>query len=158
MLNRIARAAVIAITLAATITTAAADTPAATGTLRYPSSPGASWGTFQVFATSSNSFGFWIRAFPVNQHVLTVVPYEVESDGQIACWYIEYAITGGSANLAQTEGWQWSEVAGGRVLINPATATATTVDGTTWETYQMVNTARNPDVNPRVVPIRLSVP
>ena len=55
MLNRIARATAIAIAIAATATTAAAETPAATGTLRYPSSPTSSWGTFEVFATSSNS-------------------------------------------------------------------------------------------------------
>jgi hypothetical protein len=44
------------------------------------------------------------------------------------------------------------------VLINPATATSTTIDGSMWRTYQMVGYTRVSDDNPRVNAIRFSVP
>ena len=145
--------------LATTVTTAAAQsapTPVVAGTLRAPST-NAAWGSWEGFTTSSNVFGFWMRFRTSNGHVYTVVPFEMRPDGQLACWYIEYNIVG-ATDPNRTEGWQWQEVAGGRVLLNPATATSSTIDGTMAQTYQMVGYTRVPNDNARFDPIRISVP
>ena len=133
-----------------------APTPVVSGTLKEPSQ-NAAWGTWEGFSTTTNTFGFWMRFKPTNGHVYTVVPFEMQADGQLACWYIEYAITGAS-DPNKTEGWQWQEVSGGRVLLNPATATSTTIDGSMFTTYTMIGFSRVAEQNPRVSPIRLSVP
>ena len=133
-----------------------APTPVVSGTLKEPSQ-NAAWGTWEGFTTTTNTFGFWMRFKTSNGHVYTVVPFEMQADGQLACWYIEYSIVGGT-DINRTEGWQWQEVAGGRVLLNPATATSSTIDGSMWQTYTMVAYTRVADDNPRVSPIRLSVP
>ncbi len=134
----------------------AGPTPVVAGTLREPSQ-NAAWGTWEGFSTTTNTFGFWARFKTSNGHIYTVVPYELQADGQVACWYIEYSLTG-ATDPNNTQGWQWSEVAGGRVLLNPAASTSTSIDGSMWQTYQMVGYTRVQDNNPRVNPIRLSVP
>ena len=88
---------------------------------------------------------------------MTVVPFETTPDGQIACWYIEYNLVG-AVDPNRTEGWQWQEVAGGKVLLKLATATSTSVDGTMAQTYQMIGFSRQTDPNPRFSPIRLTIP
>ena len=133
-----------------------APTPVVSGTLKAPST-NAAWGTWEGFSTTTNTFGFWLRFKTPNGHVYTVVPFEMQADGQLACWYIEYSIVGGT-DVNRTEGWQWQEVAGGRVLLNPATATSSTIDGSMFATYTMIGYSRVAEQNPRVAPIRLSVP
>lgn len=140
---------------AATVAAQSAPTPAVTGTLRAPSTNGA-WGTWEGFSTSTNAFGFWLRFHTADSHVYTVVPFEITEDGQLACWYIEYWIVGGDPN--RSEGWQWQEVAGGKVLLNPATATASTIDGTWARTYVMIGYSRQQEQNVQFQPLRLSVP
>src|SRR5688572_10052934 len=107
--------------LALTASEASAQSAVVSGTLRAPST-NAAWGSWEAFETSSNLFGFWMRFRPTNQHVITVVPFELTADGQLHCWYIEYSLTG-ATDPNRTEGWQWQELSGGRVLLNPATAT-----------------------------------
>lgn len=145
--------------LSATAATAAAQSapaPVVTGTLRAPST-NAAWGTWEGYTTETNMFGFWMRFRTSNGHVYTVVPFEVTPDGQLACWYIEYSIVG-ATDPNRTEGWQWQEVAGGRVLLNPATATSSTIDGTMAQTYYMIGWSRQQESNVQYNPIRLSVP
>ena len=150
-------AVLFALTISATAARAqSAPTPVVSGSLRHPST-NAAWGTWEGFTTTTNTFGFWARFRTPNGHVYTVVPFETTADGQVACWYIEYNIVG-SADPNRSEGWQWQEVAGGRVLINPATATEATIDGQMWQTYTMVAYTRVADDNPRANPIRFSVP
>jgi hypothetical protein len=133
-----------------------APTPVVTGTLRAPST-NAAWGTWEGFETSSNVFGFWLRFRPSNGHVYTVVPFEMTADGKLACWYIEYWVVGAS-DPNRSEGWQWQEVAGGRVLLDPATATSSSIDGSIAQTYVMIGYSRQQETNVNFVPLRLSVP
>lgn len=133
-----------------------APTPVVSGTLREPSQ-NAAWGTWEGFSTTTNAFGFWMRFKTPNGHVYTVVPVAMQADGQLQCSYIEYSIVGAS-DPNKTEGWQWQEVAGGRVLLNPATATSSTIDGSMFATYTMIGYSRVAEQNPRVSPIRISVP
>lgn len=140
---------------AATAAAQSAPTPAVAGTLQAPST-GAAWGSWEGFSTTTNVFGFWLRFRTANGHVYTVVPFEMTADGQLACWYIEYSVMAPDPN--RSEGWQWQEVAGGRVLLNPATATASTIDGTMAQTYVMIGYSRQQEQNVRFTPIRLSVP
>ena len=152
----------LSIALALATTTLAASpalaqtTPDISGTLRTPDT-NAAWGSFEVFSVTSNAFGFFLRFRPSNGHVMTVTPFETQPDGQIACWYIEYLLIG-ATDPARTEGWQWQEVAGGRVLLNPATVTGSSIDGTMAQTYQMVGYTRVDEQSPRFAPIRLSIP
>jgi hypothetical protein len=148
----------LALTISAAPVAAQSAGPAAavTGTLREPSQ-NAAWGTFEVFAVSSNSFGFFLRFHTPNGHVYTVMPSSVGTDGSIVMQYIEYSLIG-TSDPNNTQGWQWQEVAGGRVILNPATATATTVDGTMAQQYQMVGYTRVANDNAPFQPIRLSVP
>jgi hypothetical protein len=134
----------------------AGPTPVVAGTLREPSQ-NAAWGTWEGFSTTTNTLGFWLRFRTSNGHVFTVTPNSVGPDGQIVMSYIEYSLIGAS-DPNNTQSWQWSEVAGGRVLLNPATATSTTIDGTMAQQYQMVGYTRVFDDNARFNPIRLSVP
>ncbi len=151
----------LSIALALTATSLAASpalaqtTPEISGTLRTPDT-NAAWGSFEVF-TASNAFGFFLRFRPSNGHVMTVTPFETQPDGQIACWYIEYWLVG-ATDPNRTEGWQWQEVAGGRVLLNPATVMGSSIDGTMAQTYKMVGYTRVDEQNPRFAPIRLTIP
>lgn len=147
---------VLALTFSAA-TASAQSAPAASisGTLRAPST-NAAWGTFEVFEAST-TFGFFLRFRPANQHVMTVMPAEMTADGQLMCTYIEYALIG-TSDPNNTQGWQWQEVAGGRVLLNPATSTATSIDGSITQTYTMIGWTRSQDPNPVAQPLRLTIP
>ena len=152
---------ILALLIALTITTTASaqsaggPTPVASGTLRE-GTQNAALGRWEAFTTESNTFGFWLR-FHAHNRVYTVVPFELQADGKIAFWYIEYSITG-ATDPNRAEGWQWQEVAGGRVLLDPATATESTIGGAMARTYQMVGYTRVPETNARFHSIVLSIP
>ncbi len=147
----------VALAFSAAAPVAAQSAPAAiSGTLRYPGT-NAAWGTFEASSTTSNTFGFSLRFRPSNGHVMTVVPFKTQADGSVACWYIEYNLIG-AVDPNRTEGWQWQEVAGGQVVLNPATATSASIDGAIAQTYTMVAYTRQPEANPQFTPIRLTVP
>jgi hypothetical protein len=143
----------LALTFASTAAHAQAA-PTVTGTLAAPST-NAAWGSFEVFETSSNAFGFFMRFKPTNGHIYTVVPFEMTTSGALNCWYIDYMLIGAS-NPDGTQGWQWQEMSGGRVLLDPATVTASSVDGSITQTYQMIGYTRSA-VNEVAQPLRLLI-
>ena len=159
MLARLARRLVqtLALTLAlgAVAGAASAQEPTATGTLRTPDT-GAAWGTFEVLPAQT-TMGFFLRFRPSNGHVMTVMPDAMQADGRLRCTYIEYLLVG-AWQPDGTQGWQWHEVANGVVMLDPATATDTSVDGTITETDTMIGYSRQPVANPQARPIRLSIP
>ncbi len=134
---------------------ASAQTATATGTLRSPST-NAAWGSFELFPAST-SFGFFLRFTLPNGHIMTVMPATVTPAGLLECTYIEYMLIG-ATHPDGTHGWQWQEIAGGRVNLDGTTSTATSVDGTMARTYVMTGFTRVQDANPRFDPIRLTIP
>jgi hypothetical protein len=130
--------------------------PSVTGTVRGASD--AAWGTWEGFSTSSNTFGFFLRFRWNGNNVATVVPFETAADGKITCWWISYYLVG-ATDPNRTEGWQWVETASGRVILDPATMTSTSISGfmITLATGTQ-NHQRIPVQNPQWQPLKLTVP
>lgn len=154
-LRRIVAAFAVLASLVTFAAPASAQVPTVSGTLTSPST-NAAFGTFELLP-ASNTFGFFLRFTLSNGHILTVMPASMSPEGLLECTYIEYMLIG-ATNPDGTQGWQWSEVAGGRVTLNGATSTGASVDGTMSRTYQMIGWNRSPEPNPRVDPIRLTIP
>lgn len=129
--------------------------PGATGTVHY--SKGAAWGTFEIYQTSSNAFGFWMRIRCGGSNAMTVVPSSSTST-TLTCWWIHYRLIG-TTDPNRAEGWQWQETSAGRIVFDLSTGTGTSLDGQMAMFQEGTqNELRRPIPNPKWFGIRITVP
>ncbi len=90
-------------------------TPFAAGTIA--GSNGVVTGSWYAYATSSNVYGFFVRAYSGSSNKLyTIVPYETLADGRVKYWWMEYAYNNG-ADAEDTQFWH--ETGSGRIVMGP---------------------------------------
>jgi hypothetical protein len=132
---------------------ASAQTPVATGSMRYAN--GAPWASFQAFPTTSNAFGYYLRIQMAGGRVMTAAPSGTLPDGRIECWFIEYNLIG-ATKPDGTQGWQWVQTGGGRAYLS---STPTGLDGImayTWTGTQ--NMPAQQIANPQYFGIKITTP
>src|SRR5262245_60107970 len=89
-------------------------------------------GTWEAYQTSSNAYGYWIRAWVGSDRLRTVTPFRTNSDGSISLWFIEYQYNVG--NPCDTK--YWIETYSGQVVLYPSTLTANSLSGYDINIYQ----------------------
>ncbi len=129
-----------------------ATKPVAVGTLK--TTTGAALGPVQVFSTSSNAFGFWIRIRWSNGDVITEVPFET-TESELRFSFIHYTHFG--AGPDRVTGATWVERFSGKITFALAGASSAGILATMFYHYQGAQNAHRIPITPvRVVPVLIT--